>query len=109
MKAQHVKRLLVIIAERTGCGKQKITKNRTDRQTDPRLEGSDMRKQKWYRKYRCRSCGAVCDPGELAGGLCFECRDAAERMEKRAGAAWSSGARISIREQPDGQMTLEVM
>lgn len=109
MKAQHVKRLLVIIAERTGYDKRKITKNRTDRQTDPRLEGSYMRKQKWHRKYRCRSCGAVCDPGELAGGLCFECRDAAERMEKRAGAAWSSGARISIREQPDGQMTLEVM
>lgn len=25
-------------------------------------------------KYICNICGGVCDPGELAGGICFDCR-----------------------------------
>ncbi len=25
-------------------------------------------------KYKCCVCGGICDPGELTGGVCFECR-----------------------------------
>lgn len=25
-------------------------------------------------KYRCNVCGGICDPGEMAGGVCFDCR-----------------------------------
>ena len=25
-------------------------------------------------KYRCNVCGGICDPGEMAGGICFDCR-----------------------------------
>ncbi len=58
-------------------------------------------------RYRCAVCGGVCDPGELNGGICFECRtEETEREERRAGEF----ARIlgAVKEQMDGQMALEV-
>ena len=33
-------------------------------------------------KYICKICGGICDPGELAGGICFECRQEDEISEQ---------------------------
>lgn len=40
------------------------------------------------RNYECRVCGDLCDPGELTGGICIECREKEEletAMHGRAG------------------------
>ena len=57
--------------------------------------------------YRCAACGGICDPGELSGGICFDCREeTAKLVERRT----KEIARIlgAVREQMDGQMVLEV-
>lgn len=54
-------------------------------------------------RYQCSACGGICDPGELVGGVCTECREEAVRRSQRI-------LRIcrEVREQKDGQMVLEV-
>lgn len=31
----------------------------------------------------CRQCGANCDPGDIVGGLCDDCRDENRRMAEK--------------------------
>lgn len=34
--------------------------------------------------YECHICGALCDPGELENGVCFDCRsDAVDRQDQK--------------------------
>jgi len=35
------------------------------------------------RNYVCSVCNGNCDDGELVGGVCHECREAAEQEKKR--------------------------
>lgn len=30
---------------------------------------------------RCEKCGCLCDPGDLRGGICDECREAEQKQE----------------------------
>lgn len=54
-------------------------------------------------RYQCDTCGGACDPGELVGGVCAECRqEDARRMER---ILWMGR---DVKEQGDGQMVLEV-
>lgn len=55
------------------------------------------------RRYRCSACGGICDPGELVGAVCDECREESARRTERI-------LRVcrEVREQKDGQMALEV-
>lgn len=32
----------------------------------------------------CRNCGCLCDPGDIRGGLCDDCREEQERLEDAA-------------------------
>ena len=31
----------------------------------------------------CRKCNSMCDPGDLIGGVCDDCRDDEEKEERR--------------------------
>lgn len=35
----------------------------------------------------CRVCGCLCDPGDLLGGVCDDCREAQEQQNIRIEAA----------------------
>ena len=61
------------------------------------------------KRYRCSTCGGICDPGELKSGVCFDCREAEERAGKTSGAVPPLHRfPVKVREQADGQMVLEV-
>lgn len=32
----------------------------------------------------CRRCGCLCDPGDIIGGLCDDCREEEELEERRS-------------------------
>lgn len=57
--------------------------------------------------YRCTRCGGICDPGELIGGICFDCRQEEKRKE-RARKEFSDFCE-RMKEQIDGQMVMEVI
>lgn len=52
----------------------------------------------------CPVCGGNYDHGELKGGICDDCRRAAEK-EGEGGAVWEKAARC-IKEEAGGQMAL---
>ena len=51
-------------------------------------------------RYKCSVCGASCDPGELVGGVCVECR------EKHRIAIAMQNKAISLLNAPWEQMIL---
>lgn len=51
----------------------------------------------------CRRCGGNYDYGELRGGICDDCRAAAEKAEA---AGRGKAAERCTKEQADGQMVL---
>lgn len=56
-------------------------------------------------RYVCISCGGTCDAGELRGGKCLECRQAA--AEREANKEWTRQMlKKSLVEQADGQMVM---
>ncbi len=56
-------------------------------------------------RYVCKSCGGLCDAGELQGGECLECRqEAREREAARKRTRKMLGR--SLREQGDGQLVM---
>lgn len=57
-------------------------------------------------RYECRICHGTCDPGELVGGVCGECRERAEEESQRQIAARSVAGMMNG--QPY-QMGMEVM
>lgn len=54
---------------------------------------------------RCRICHCVCDPGDIIGGVCDDCREDAINLEERE-EQYRQMRRKNIAEQPDGQMVL---
>lgn len=57
------------------------------------------------KKYECKKCHGLCDPGELEGGVCFECR--AECVERaRTRKAIDLILRDRTIQQSDGQMAM---
>lgn len=58
------------------------------------------------RMYECHICHGLCDPGELEGGVCFDCRQAdIQRQENRTLdniRAWNQ----MLHRQSDGQMVM---
>ena len=34
-------------------------------------------------RYQCDTCGGICDPGDLVGGVCAECREEDVRRTER--------------------------
>lgn len=56
-------------------------------------------------RYVCKSCGGLCDAGELQGEECLECRQAAE--ERAASKERTRKMlRRSLQEQEDGQLVM---
>lgn len=39
-------------------------------------------------EYQCKACGGFCDPGELVGGICADCRDKAVGRGEKGGGVW---------------------
>ena len=37
-------------------------------------------------KYECRICHGTCDPGELVGGVCYECAEEERQRQIRTSA-----------------------
>ena len=56
-------------------------------------------------RYVCKSCGGLCDAGELQGGECLECRQAAEEMAASKERTRKM-LRRSLQEQEDGQLVI---
>lgn len=54
---------------------------------------------------RCKNCQCLCDPGDIIGGICDDCREDAIRQEERDEQHINIRKR-SIAEQPDGQMVM---
>ncbi len=61
-------------------------------------------------RYRCYSCGGMCDAGELENGVCYDCRqEDLRRMEARSlqtRVELNQLIRAKYREQVDGQMVM---
>ena len=55
--------------------------------------------------YQCNECGGLCDPGELSGGVCWDCREELKEKKRREEETLKMLAR-SIAEQSDGQLVL---
>lgn len=56
-------------------------------------------------RYVCKSCGGLCDAGELLGQECLECRQAAEERAASKERARKM-LRRSLQEQEDGQLVI---
>lgn len=56
-------------------------------------------------RYSCHVCGGMCDVGELIGGVCPDCLEAAVQEEKRQEQRRKMVARHMV-EQPDGQLSM---
>ena len=60
--------------------------------------------------YECHICGALCDPGELENGVCFDCRsDAVQKQDERSCQTIRSLnqlMRARYAEQSDGQLVM---
>lgn len=55
----------------------------------------------------CRKCGCRCDPGDLQGGVCDDCRE--EERQKDMQLEWRMDMLArNIAEQADGQLTMLV-
>lgn len=55
--------------------------------------------------YKCKRCGGQCDPGELRGGTCDECREEERVLEIRR--EWNQKMLAkNVIEQLDGQLVL---
>lgn len=53
----------------------------------------------------CRKCGCRCDPSDLQGGVCDDCRE--EERQKEIRKEWNRMMRARhIAEQPDGQYVI---
>lgn len=53
----------------------------------------------------CSICGGYCDPGDLVGGKCYECREEEEEQEIRK--EWNRKMLAqNIAEHADGQLVL---
>lgn len=58
-----------------------------------------------HSRYICKTCGCQCDAGELRGGECWECRQAAEERAARKEQTRKM-LRQSLQEQEDGQLVI---
>lgn len=38
-------------------------------------------------RYECRICHGTCDPGELTGGVCYECAEEQQRQMRTSAVA----------------------
>lgn len=56
---------------------------------------------------RCRRCDCLCDPGDILGGICDDCRDAEQAIEQRREWNRKMLAR-NVAEQQDGQLKMIV-
>ena len=54
---------------------------------------------------KCEQCGCLCDPGDLQGGVCDDCREEYERQVQRNEDRRQMLAR-HIAEQEDGQLVM---
>ena len=48
---------------------------------------------------KCRTCGCLCDPGDLQNGVCDDCREEESRKEE-----YRRMQGIQLSEQTDGQI-----
>lgn len=55
--------------------------------------------------YRCSVCLGDCDPGELEGGICHECRSAA--AERNDATARLAGGKAPVMQDPGGDGKVE--
>lgn len=54
---------------------------------------------------KCRKCGCMCDPGDIVGGVCDDCREEEKSLEIRK--EWNRMMRDrNIKQQKDGQMVI---
>lgn len=62
--------------------------------------------------YECHICGAMCDPGELENGVCFECRsesvDRKDQKNCKTIREINQLIRARYAQQANGQMVMEV-
>lgn len=54
-------------------------------------------------RYECNCCGSICDPGELRGGICFDCREESGHEDSQTVAKFF----LVVREQEGGQMAFD--
>lgn len=54
---------------------------------------------------KCEQCGCLCDPGDLQGGVCDDCREEYERQAQRNEDRRQMLAR-HIAERADGQLVM---
>lgn len=62
-------------------------------------------------RYKCHTCGSLCDPGELENGVCFDCRK--EDVERREEHELEIRKELNLliqskyRERADGQLVMQ--
>ena len=56
---------------------------------------------------RCSRCDCLCDPGDIRGSICDDCRDAEQALEMRREWNRKMLAR-NVAEQQDGQLKMIV-
>ncbi len=54
---------------------------------------------------KCRICGCLCDPGDIVGGICDDCRAEEERRSRKLDEYIDLRKRY-LKEQADGQLVL---
>lgn len=68
------------------------------------------------RMYKCKVCHGLCDPGELEGDVCFDCRkeDIEKQMQRQAQRSfeirkeWNQFLQQRYKQQIDGQMAIKL-
>lgn len=66
--------------------------------------------------YKCYVCNGLCDPGELEGGVCFECRqeNTERKLQLQAQKSldirkeWNQFLQQTYKQQSDGQMAIKL-
>lgn len=54
---------------------------------------------------KCEQCGCLCDPGDLQGGVCDDCREEEVQRNRKAEERRQMLAR-HITQQEDGQLVM---